>query len=105
MYISRALWENRLSEEGFQMRTAASDQIGYVNIVVDSTAQEKFIQCDKNVMIYYRNYYLKSLVVFNKKSVVIDKSGYYDPYGLTWSGVMASQRMADLLPYEYVVTP
>jgi hypothetical protein len=45
----------------------------------------------------------KSLLIFKKKNVVIEKSGYFDPHGLTWSGFMASQRMADLLPFEYMV--
>ncbi len=53
---------------------------------------------DKNVIVLYPEKFQRSLLIFNKQSVAIEKSGYFDPHGLRWSGFMASQRMADLLP-------
>jgi hypothetical protein len=103
MHFIRSLWENRLDEEGFKMRILDSCKIGYAGIISDSTAQEKFLSQKNNVIVLYPKKLERSLIVFNKKKVVIDKSGYFDPRGLTWSGFMASQRMADLLPFEYIV--
>ena len=34
-------------------------------------------------------------------SVCFDKQGYFDPLGISWTGEMARQRIADLLPYDY----
>ena len=104
MHFIRSLWENRLDEEGFIMNIIDSCKIGYANLVVDSTAQEKLLSQNKEVIVSYPKNYQKSLLIFKKKNVAIEKSGYFDPHGLTWSGFMASQRMADLLPYEYEVT-
>lgn len=104
MHFIRSLWANRLEEEGFIMNIVDSSNIGYANLVVDSTAHEKLLSQDKNVVVLYPKKLQKSLLIFSKKNVAIEKSGYFDPYGLRWSGFMASQRMADLLPFEYLVT-
>ena len=104
MHFIRSLWYNRLEEEGFKMNIADSCQIGYTGIVVDSTAQEKLLRQSKNIIVLGPKKLQKSLLIFNKNRIAIEKSGYFDPYGLTWSGFMASQRMADLLPYEYDVS-
>jgi hypothetical protein len=103
MHFIRSLWENRLEEEGFKMNIVDSCEIGYANLVVDSTAQEKLLSQNKNIIVLYPKNYQRSLLIFKKKNVVIEKSGYFDPHGLTWSGFMASQRMADLLPFEYEI--
>lgn len=105
MHFIRSLWENRLNEEGFALQIPDSNNIGYGDIVVDSVSHEKFLAHEGKVLIYYSKNCYRSLLILNKKIVAIERSGYFDPFGLTWSGVMASQRMADLLPYEYVVTP
>jgi hypothetical protein len=104
MHFIRSLWANRLEEEGFTTYIVDSGKIGYANLVVDSTAQEKILNQVKNVIVRYPKNYQKSWLIFNKQSVVIEKSGYFDPHGLRWSGFMASQRMADLLPFEYGVS-
>ena len=104
MHFIRSLWANRLEEEGFTMNIVGSGKIGYANLVVDSAAQQKLLNQVKNVIVLYPKKYQKSLLIFNKQSVSIEKSGYFDPHGLRWSGFMASQRMADLLPFEYDVS-
>jgi hypothetical protein len=104
MHFIRSLWENRLEEEGFSMNIVDSCKIGYSNLVVDSTAREKYVSQDKNIIVRYPMIFQKSLLIFNKKAVAIEKSGYFDPHGISWSGFMASQRIADLLPFEYQVT-
>jgi hypothetical protein len=30
-----------------------------------------------------------------------DQNGYFDPFGISWSGEMSKQRIADQLPYDY----
>jgi hypothetical protein len=101
MHFIRSLWENRLSEEGFDMKIVDSCKMGYNSILLDSTEQEKFFSLCNNVIVTYPKKLQRSMIFLNKKSITIDKSGYYDPHGIRWAGFMASQRMADLLPYEY----
>lgn len=103
MHFIRSLWENQLEKEGFIMNIVDSCNIGYTNIVVDSTLQEKLLSQSNNIVVRYNEKFQKSLLIFSKKNVAIEKSGYFDPHGLKWAGFMASQRMADLLPYEYEV--
>jgi len=45
----------------------------------------------------------KSLIQFMKKPVYFDNTGYFDPSGINWKGSMGDQRIADWLPYEYIV--
>ena len=103
MHFIRSLFENRLDAEGFTMKIVDSCKIGYASIVADSSAQEKFLSQDRNIIVVYPRKLQRSLLKFSKKSVAIDKSGYFDPHGITWSGFMASQIMADLLPFEYEI--
>ena len=42
-----------------------------------------------------------SKIVFLKKRVLFDSTGYYDGTGIRWEGQMVRQRISDLLPYEY----
>ena len=104
MHFIRSLWANQLEEEGFKMNIVDSCNIGYSNLVIDSTAQEKLLRHDKNIIVLYPGKFQKSLLIFDKQTVAIEKSGYFDPHGIRWSGFMASQRMADLLPFEYKVS-
>jgi hypothetical protein len=101
MHFIRSLWENRLDEEGFTVNIVDSCEIGYADIVEESALHEKLLRQSKNIIVRYPEKYQKSLLIFSKTNVVIEKSGYFDPHGLRWSGFMASQRMADLLPFEY----
>jgi len=32
-----------------------------------------------------------------------NQNGYFDPLGISWSGEMSKQRIADQLPYEYAL--
>ena len=104
MHFIRSLWANRLEEEGFELNIVDSCKIGYTNLVVDSTANEKLLSQDKNIIVRYPVKYQKSLLIVDKQTVAVEKSGYFDPHGIRWSGFMASQRMADLLPFEYQVS-
>jgi hypothetical protein len=103
MHFIRSLYNNRLEAQGFDMQIVNSHKIGYSDIVADSTTQEKFLSYDKSIIVFYPEKYQRSLLIFNKKTVTVDKSGYFDPHGLRWSGFMASQRMGDLLPFEYEI--
>ena len=104
MHFIRSLWENRLETEGFTMNIVDSCEIGYAKIVVESALHEKLLSQSKNIIVCYPEKYQKSFLKFRKSYVVIEKSGYFDPHGLRWSGFMASQRMAELLPFEYEVS-
>lgn len=37
-----------------------------------------------------------------KKKVLFEESGYFDPSGILWKGVMGKDRIGEWLPYEYM---
>ena len=38
-----------------------------------------------------------------KDSVYFEKDGFYDPFGVVFSGEMSDRRIGDLLPFEYLL--
>ena len=42
-----------------------------------------------------------SIIKITGYLVYFDKSGYYDPDGINFSGEMTDQRIGDMLPLEY----
>ena len=44
-----------------------------------------------------------SKIYIKRDSVYFEKYGFYDPFGVDFSGDMSNRRMGDLLPYEYSI--
>jgi hypothetical protein len=37
-----------------------------------------------------------------RDSVYFNRFGYFDPYSVIWEGAMSRQRIADMLPFDYI---
>jgi hypothetical protein len=121
LHFIRALWNNKLKQNGFEIlknveRPAydslvviASDtrlvfrtvkRFPYDSIVI-TRGNQKYLNFSSPLKITYKN---RASVMENRgKPVVIESSGYVDPSGIVWTGDIGMQRAGDLLPLEYVV--
>jgi hypothetical protein len=108
MHFFRALWINDLDSAGFEVKNGGNEKLNYNELVtqtdrIKSTDQTKYL---KNLDFIYINYLSKwsgSVIDILKDSVYFDKYGYFDPFGINWDGKMAKPRIADLLPYDYLI--
>jgi len=100
MHFFRALWKNDLEAQGFNVRNWSDDNLKYDRIVANIDGR-KYFRFSENVGICYFTKTPESTVVFLKDRVYFDEKGYFDPSGISWEGKMATQRIADWLPYEY----
>jgi len=102
MQFIRSLWSNTLTKHGFELydthyKNLPTDSLLYINQL-----GEKYVETNKAIRIAYRKDYSRISILTKKEALsFIDKDGFYGS-GLTWSGKMSSQRIGDLLPFEYV---
>jgi hypothetical protein len=108
MHFFRALWINDLDSSGFEIKNRENEKLNYDKLVTQPDRskfadQPKYM---KNLSFLYINYLSKwggSVIDILKDSVYFDKHGYFDPFGINWDGEMAKPRIADLLPYDYLI--
>ena len=123
MHFFRELWADNLKAAGFIVMDPTGKEMVYEKIVVEQNDHKKYLFFKGNLSVIYnpedRNnnrdiYYWKnspltynpedvdlSKIVFLKNRVLFDSTGYYDGTGIRWEGQMVTQRISDLLPYEY----
>jgi hypothetical protein len=58
-----------------------------------------FFKYNGDFFVKYRE--MGSRINVKKDSVYFEKYGYYDPFGVDFSGYMSDRRIGDLLPFEY----
>ncbi|MBA4411193.1 MAG: carboxypeptidase-like regulatory domain-containing protein [Bacteroidota bacterium] len=102
MHFFRSLWKNDLKSTGFVVYNLSNDFLDYQDIVVEDDKHRKFLAYKKYLGICYYSKITTSHIKFIKDEVFFDKSGYFDESGITWDGKMASQRIGDQLPYDYI---
>lgn len=102
MHFFRALWINDLENEGFKVRNAAGKIVTYNDIVYEADNRTKYLDYPTKLSITYLSDPVASYIVFIGGNVYFDPSGYYDATKISWEGRMASQRIADQLPYDYL---
>ena len=101
MHFFRALSLNDSIIKGFTVTDSAFKVLKIKDIVVQDSSNNRYlcyskgfkISCSKGIS------YVNTL----KKYIYFDKSGYFDASGINWTGDMGNQRIADLLPYEYIL--
>jgi hypothetical protein len=104
MHFFRALWANDLKSAGFIVKNPLGRSLNYKDIVIQEDSRRKFLKYPENLDIFY--YYTKlplGQITFLKERVYFDNSGYFDSLGISWEGEFASQRIGDLLPYDYYI--
>ena len=103
MHFFRALWVNDLNSAGFIVKNSANETVGYKQIVYQKDNHTKYLRSNGGIGISYYTKQPTSFIVFLKEDVYFDADGYFDPSGISWEGEMARQRIADLLPFEYLL--
>ncbi|MGD0755228.1 MAG: carboxypeptidase-like regulatory domain-containing protein [Bacteroidales bacterium] len=101
MHFFRALWVDDLKSTGFIVNNSSNETVGYNKLVFQKDSRTKYLINLGNLGISYYTKKPTSFIIFLKKDVFFDASGYFDPAGISWEGEMARQRIADLLPFEY----
>lgn len=100
-HFFRCLWADKLDGSGFFIRRQRNGELlAYEDLVIQDLQGRKFLVCYEDLDIdYYEN---RSHASFIKNRVFFEEDGYYDPIAVIWSGIIAKQRIADFLPYEYL---
>jgi len=96
----RTLWKDGLKSSGYHIKDYHSGEtLACKDVVREDESGRKYMSFQGILQVQYYNYYSKLDCL--KKEAYIDQDGFFDPAALIWSGKMASQRIADFLPYEY----
>ena len=102
-HFFRALWTKTLQEEGFYVSGFTSEKrLMYKHLVFEDLLGRKYIQYPEDLMIQYYPY--NSYINFLKEKVYFEQDGFFDPRAILWTGTMSMQRIADFLPYEYLLS-
>jgi len=54
------------------------------------------------MLLLYKGFASKTIMLLQKDFIPFDRNGYYNPFDIVWNGDLGNQRVADLLPYEYI---
>lgn len=104
MHFIRSLWNNNLDNDAYKVMNSKYLKLTADSLVIHKDSEKNLILNDKILVVVYinnSNVEYNSYLTKNKDLVYINAQGYYDPKGLGWSGYMASQRIGDLLPFDY----
>jgi hypothetical protein len=102
-HFFRVLWLNELNSTGYKVQTVYGQNLSYNSIVIQGINGKRFLKFPEKLCIIYSPNKSKTYINFLKDQVFFDASGYSDLMGISWSGDMAMKRIADWLPYEYVL--
>ena len=102
MHFFRSLWANDLKSNGFATYSSYDDYFDYQKIVVEDDRHRKYLANQKYMGICYISKSPTSKIFLVKEKVFFDKNGYFGESGIIWEGKMASQRIGDQLPYDYI---
>ena len=104
MHFFRVLWENELDSAGFSVRDTLNAILNYNNIVFQADSLTKYLNNTGTIFIKYSpKKQISSILI--KEDVYFNKNGYFNPFAIRWKGDMTQQRIADMLPYEYIMKP
>jgi hypothetical protein len=106
MHFIRALWYGALAEEKFIFTNSDINRSASGSVITDSEGLKylKPLQGtgDTEIEITYIPTESVSSLSCLYDSAYIQSNGYFDPDGILWSGAFARQRVADLLPFDYM---
>jgi hypothetical protein len=103
MHLMRSLWENELDSAGFLIRNSHYKEVNYDSLVVQIDSSDKYLVNKGSFFIAYMSKNSSSEIDIANDTVYFNKFGYFDPLGIKWTGEMARQRIADLLPFDYIL--
>jgi hypothetical protein len=126
LHLLRALFSDSLRRENFKISKCEIDpetkeiqpitQIQENNIIVTRNSSHAALYYRDPVMVSYTNHHPEletgilgfhpieeiSTMQFND-TLKVYRNGYFDnPYSVTWGGKLGNERVADMLPYDYL---
>jgi hypothetical protein len=101
MQFFRALWSDSLESEGFTIKDSAERILGYHDVVYQQDSLTKFLNYPGKLVIYYQTINPAGVITPREEKILFDRNGYFNPFGISWEGQIAKQRIGDWLPYEY----
>jgi hypothetical protein len=102
MHFFRSLWLDDLRSAGFAIKNSSNENLTYKDIVIEDVSKGKFLKYSESLGICYNSKEPLSKLVFLKDKIFFSNDGYFDSLGVSWEGYMASLRIGDWLPYEYL---
>lgn len=102
MQLFRSLWNNDLDSAGFTLKNTRNKELTYDSLVIQTDSSIKYLKRKGIVNIAYFSKQSDTQIKILKDSVYFNKSGYFDPYLISWDGEMANQRIGDMLPFDYL---
>ena len=101
MHFFRALWNNDLDSAGFEIKDINNNKLKFDSLVVQNDDGNKFLKSTGFLNISYYSKVSRTQIELLQPYVLFDRSGYFDPYGISWKGEMTRERISDLLPFDY----
>ena len=102
MHFIRSLWSNVLDSAGFTIKNKDNNILTYDSLVVQTGSHTKYLKRKGTADIAYLSKRTDTQIEILNDSVYFNKSGYIDPYVINWAGEMSKQRIAELLPFDYI---
>jgi hypothetical protein len=102
MQFFRTFWNNNLALSPFSVKNSSDMELNYDSIVVKDEWGRSFLTYDRGLDIYYYSIY--SSIEFLSEGAYFERDGFFDPAALRWGGRMSLKRIADWLPYEYLLS-
>lgn len=102
MHFFRELWNGQNANPNYYLSSASTDAYLCIDsLITDEVENIKFLLPNHgNIKIHF--FERISLIEFQgSKQVPFTKIGFFDSKNLYWKGIMADQRVGDLLPFEY----
>jgi hypothetical protein len=103
MHFFRSLWINDLNSNQFTVRNSANEILDYEKLVYSEDGRTKYIHSLSNLGIAYNTKQSTSFILLSDGKIFFESNGYYDPLLIKWEGEMARQRVADILPFDYIL--
>lgn len=102
MQFIRALYTNKLQENGFRILTARLDPVPVDSVLSTNELSEKVINLKHKVLLinHKSDVSLVSYLTQKEPNSFIDENGFHDN-SLIWEGPIGVKRIGDMLPYEY----
>ena len=102
MHLFRSLWENNLDSTGYTLKNTDNKKLTYDSLVVQTDSDTKFLNRKGIIDLAYLSKRSDTRIEILQDSVYFNQSGYFAPYVINWAGKMSDQRVADMLPFDYV---
>ncbi|QKJ29674.1 carboxypeptidase-like regulatory domain-containing protein [Mucilaginibacter mali] len=101
MQFIRALWANTLDKTNFRVYTTFYDKLTAAEITVQDSLGQKYVHLRGRIYVVNTdNMHQDNPLTQRSNFTFIDRDGYFGE-GLIWAGSISTQRMGDLLPFEY----